>query len=104
MYAGRRGAVTETNRYTKGNTQVAAYLLGHTPEVEAKNYWRELPDETRKAALALDTALGDLVTTERQNAVNAGRYMVVCSTAAVFSRQALPPFPWPQPSSHSIPT
>lgn len=70
MYAGRRGAVTETNRYTKGNTQVAAYLFGHTPEIEAKNYLKELPDETRKAALA---ALGDLVTTERQNAVNAGK-------------------------------
>jgi hypothetical protein len=36
MYAGPRGAVTETNRYTKGNTQVAAYLFGHTPEIEAK--------------------------------------------------------------------
>jgi integrase len=57
MYAGRRGAITEVNRYTNGNTQTAAPLFGHTPEVEAKHYQRELPDATRNAALALDSAL-----------------------------------------------
>jgi integrase len=57
MYAGRRGAITETNRYTNGNTQIAAPLFGHTPEVEVKHYMRELPDATRDAALALDSAL-----------------------------------------------
>jgi len=64
MYAGRRGAVTEANRYTNGNTQTAAYLFGHAPEVEAKHYQRELPEETRNAALALDSALQE--TNERQ--------------------------------------
>jgi integrase len=68
MYAGRRGAITEINRHTGGNTQVAAPLFGHTPEVEVKHYVRELPDATRNAAIALDSALQE--TNERQ-AVNA---------------------------------
>jgi integrase len=68
MYAGRRGAITEANRYTNGNAQVAAALFGHTPEVEVKHYVRELPDATRSAALALDSALQE--TNERQG-VNA---------------------------------
>ena len=64
MYAGRRGAVTEAHRYTGGNTQATAFLFGHTPEVEAKHYVRELPDATREAAIALDAALQE--TDQRQ--------------------------------------
>jgi len=57
MYSGRRGAITESNRYTRGNAQIAAPLFGHTPEVEIKHYVQELPDGTRDAALALDSVL-----------------------------------------------
>jgi integrase len=59
LYAGRHGAVTETNRHTNGNTQIAAALFGHTPEVEASHYVHGIPDETRRAALALDSALDE---------------------------------------------
>ena len=57
MYAGRHGAITETNRHTGGDTQVASHLFGHTPEVEAKIYLHGVPDDARRAALALDSAL-----------------------------------------------
>jgi hypothetical protein len=67
MYAGRRGAIREVNRYTNGNTQTAAPLFGHTPEVEAKHYQRELPDATRNAALALDSALQE---TDKRQAID----------------------------------
>lgn len=59
LYAGRHGAITEVNRYTGGNTQTAAFMFGHTPEQEAETYLHELPDETRRAGLALDAALGN---------------------------------------------
>ena len=65
MYAGRRGAVTEVNRHPKGNVQIAAPLFGNTPEVEASNYGKEIPEETRATALALDAALQG--TTEGQS-------------------------------------
>jgi integrase len=57
MYAGRHGAITETNRHTGGDTQIASHLYGHTPEVEAKIYVHGVPDDARRAALALDSAL-----------------------------------------------
>jgi integrase len=61
MYAGRHGAVTEMNRHTNGNVQVAAAHFGHSPEVEAKHYLHGIPEETRKASEALDSAItGDL--------------------------------------------
>jgi len=57
MYAGRHGAITEANRHTGGNTQIASHLFGHTPEVEAKHYVHGVPEDARQAALALDSAL-----------------------------------------------
>jgi hypothetical protein len=67
MYAGRRGAITEALRYTGGNTQATAFLFGHTPEVESKHYVRELPDVTRNAAIALDSALQE---TDKRQAID----------------------------------
>src|SRR5262249_11404778 len=55
MYAGRHGAITETNRHTGGDTQIASHLFGHAPEVEAKIYLHGVPDDARRAALALDS-------------------------------------------------
>lgn len=57
MYAGRHGAITEVNRHTKGNTQIASPLFGHTPEVEAKHYLHGVSEDAQVAALALDSAL-----------------------------------------------
>lgn len=59
MYAGRHGAITEANRHTNGNSQIAAHLFGHTPEVEATHYVHVIPEEARRAALALDSALDE---------------------------------------------
>lgn len=56
-YAGRHGAVTETNRHTNGNAQIASAMFGHTPEVEAKHYLHGVPEDLRRAALALDSSL-----------------------------------------------
>jgi integrase len=58
-YAGRRGAVTEMGRHTNGNTQTMSAYFGHSPEVEAKDYLKALPDVTRIAGLDLDTAIGE---------------------------------------------
>jgi integrase len=57
MYAGRHGAITETNRHTGGDTQIASHLFGHTPEAEAKLYLHGVPEDARRAALALDSSL-----------------------------------------------
>jgi len=56
-YAGRRGAETEMNRHTKGNSQVTSHHFGHSKEVADAKYVKPIPQETRKAALALDAAL-----------------------------------------------
>jgi integrase len=58
-YGGRRGAETEMNRYTNGNSQLTAHHFGHTKEVADAHYIKPLPEETRVAALALDAAIGD---------------------------------------------
>ena len=58
-YGGRRGAETEMNRYTNGNSQITAHHFGHTKEVADTYYIKPLPDETRIAALAFDAAIGD---------------------------------------------
>jgi integrase len=58
-YGGRRGAETEMNRYTNGNSQLTAHHFGHTKEVADSHYIKPLPEETRIAALALDAAIGD---------------------------------------------
>ncbi|MGH9523357.1 MAG: tyrosine-type recombinase/integrase [Terriglobales bacterium] len=57
FYAGRRGSETEMMRHTNGNTQLTAPQFGHTQRVAEAHYVKPLPDETRKAALALDSAL-----------------------------------------------
>ena len=56
-YAGRRGAETEMNRHTRGNSQVTSHHFGHSKEVADAHYIKPIPEETRKAALALDAAL-----------------------------------------------
>jgi integrase len=56
-YAGRRGAETEMNRHTQGNSQVTSHHFGHSKEVADAKYVKPIPQETRKAALALDAAL-----------------------------------------------
>jgi len=71
-YGGRRGAETEMNRYTNGNSQLTAHHFGHTKEVADSHYIKPLPDETRIAALALDAAIGDSAETRAsgKSAVN----------------------------------
>jgi integrase len=60
-YGGRRGAETEMNRYTNGNSQVTAHHFGHTKQVADAHYIKPLPDETRIAALELDRALSGVL-------------------------------------------
>jgi len=71
-YGGRRGAETEMNRYTNGNSQLTAHHFGHTKEVADSHYIKPLPEETRIAALALDAAIGDSAETRAvgRSAVN----------------------------------
>src|SRR5436853_5038896 len=49
FHAGRRGAETEMNRFTNGNSQITAHHFGHTKAVADAHYVFELPDETVKA-------------------------------------------------------
>ncbi len=58
-YGGRRGAETEMNRFTNGNSQITAHHFGHTKAVADAHYIKPLPEETKIAALALDNALGE---------------------------------------------
>jgi integrase len=58
-HAGRRGAETEMNRFTNGNSQITAHHFGHTKQVADAHYVKPLPDETRRVALAFDLALSD---------------------------------------------
>jgi len=45
------------NRHTRGNSQVTSHHFGHSKEVADAHYIKPIPEETRKAALALDAAL-----------------------------------------------
>lgn len=65
-YGGRRGAETEMNRYTNGNSQITAHHFGHTKAVADAHYIKPIPEETRVAALALDAALGEIEETSRR--------------------------------------
>jgi len=56
-YAGRRGAETEMNPHTRGNSQITSHHFGHSKEVADAHYVKPIPEETYKAATALDTAL-----------------------------------------------
>ncbi len=60
-YGGRRGAETEMNRYTNGNSQITSHHFGHTKAVADAHYIKPLPEETRVAALALDSALEETI-------------------------------------------
>jgi integrase len=60
-YGGRRGAETEMNRYTQGNSQITSHHFGHTKAVADAHYIKPLPEETRIAALALDSALAETI-------------------------------------------
>jgi integrase len=59
-YGGRRGAETEMNRYTNGNSQVTSHHFGHTKAVADAHYVKPLPEETKVAALQLDRALSGI--------------------------------------------
>lgn len=65
-YAGRRGAETEMNRHTQGNSQVTSHHFGHSKEVADAHYVKPIPRETRKAALALDAALAKTILRDKQ--------------------------------------
>jgi hypothetical protein len=45
------------NRHTRGNSQVTSHHFGHSKEVADAHYIKPIPEETYKAATALDTAL-----------------------------------------------
>ena len=60
-YGGRRGAETEMNRYTNGNSQITSHHFGHTKAVADAHYVKPLPEETRVAAIALDSALRETI-------------------------------------------
>jgi integrase len=65
-YGGRRGAETEMNRYTNGNSQITSHHFGHSKEVADSHYIKPLPDETRRAALALDSALSAAIKRQQE--------------------------------------
>lgn len=50
-YGARHGAVTEVNRHTCGNTQIAAELFGRTPEVEATHYVHQVSEDMRRGCI-----------------------------------------------------
>ena len=60
-YAGRRGSETEMNRYTNGNSQITSHHFGHTKAVADAHYIKALPEETKIAALALDSTLRETI-------------------------------------------
>jgi integrase len=60
-YGGRRGAETEMNRYTNGNSQITSHHFGHMKAVADAHYIKPLPEETKVAALALDATLRETV-------------------------------------------
>ena len=60
-YAGRRGSETEMNRYTNGNSQITSHHFGHTKAVADAHYIKPIPEETKIAALALDSTLRETI-------------------------------------------
>jgi integrase len=60
-YGGRRGAETEMNRYTNGNSQITSHHFGHTKAVADAHYIKPIPEETKIAALALDSTLRETI-------------------------------------------
>jgi len=70
-YGGRRGAETEMNRYTNGNSQITSHHFGHTKAVADAHYVKPIPEETKIAALALDDALRETIGRLQQQAGSA---------------------------------
>ena len=64
-HSGRRGAETEMQRYTNGNSQITSHHFGYSKEVADAHYTKPLPDETKKAALAFDAALAAAIADNR---------------------------------------
>ena len=62
FHSGRRGAETEMQRFTNGNAQTTHAHFGHSVEVAQSHYTGPVPEETRKAALALDAAVAEKIT------------------------------------------
>ena len=60
-YGGRRGAETEMNRYTNGNPQITSHYFGHTKAVADAHYVKPLREETKVAAVALDSAFRETI-------------------------------------------
>lgn len=72
-YGGRRGAETEMNRFTNGNSQITSHHFGHTKAVADAHYIKPIPEETKIAALALDSALRETIgrlATQAESGVN----------------------------------
>jgi hypothetical protein len=67
-YGGRRGAETEMNRYTNGNSQTTSHHFGHTKAVADAYYIKPIPEETKIAAHALDNTLGETIGRLQQQA------------------------------------
>jgi hypothetical protein len=57
------------NRYTNGNSQITSHHFGHTKAVADAHYIKPIPEETKVAALALDSALSE---TQRRLEAQAG--------------------------------
>ena len=58
-HAGRRGAETAMARHVNGDAQLVADHFGHSMEVAMQHYIKGVPEETRRAALALDGQLSN---------------------------------------------
>jgi integrase len=69
-YGGRRGAETEMNRYTNGNSQVTSHYFGHSKAVADDYYIKPIPEETKIAALALDSALQETIGRLNRGTIN----------------------------------
>ena len=49
------------NRYTNGNSQITSHHFGHTKAVADAHYIKPIPEETKIAALALDSTLRETI-------------------------------------------
>lgn len=58
-HAGRRGAETAMARHVNGDPQLVADHFGHSIQVAMAHYLKGVPEETRRAALALDGQLSE---------------------------------------------
>jgi integrase len=68
FHAGRRGAVTQMRQSGATPEQVARHF-GHSVEVANKHYLKDVPTETRRAALELDAVLTIAVTDKQRTTI-----------------------------------